>query len=126
MSRNPHWPVVQLPTLFSGEIAMKLGSLLVSVIAVAVLASPSFAQVSEADRLARCQNNQTRIDALENEIKNSDDLMTVEQLARARADLLSARQKLARTNRAQTDIYAMQTSEKHIMDYGPEETDRLR
>lgn len=89
---------------------MKLGSLLLSFIAFVALASPSLAQVSEADRLARCQNNQERISALENEIKNSNDLMTVEQLARARADLLSARQKVARLTRVLTDLYAMENS----------------
>lgn len=47
------------------------------------------ADMSEQDRQARCANNQARIDALEAEIRGDKDAMSDEEIARARAEMVS-------------------------------------
>src|SRR4051812_45996807 len=70
---------------------MKCAPLMLSAIVVAALASPSLAQVSEADRLARCQNNQARIDELQRGLDSDASYMSDEELARTRTAMMSAR-----------------------------------
>ena len=70
---------------------------------VLVVTQPAFAQINEADRLARCRNNRAALAQLE---ATRESYATEEQIARARSALISIRRLEAQFewNRAEADL----------------------
>ncbi len=86
---------------FSGENMKRTPLLLCMVVA---FTTPSLAQMSEADRLARCANNQARIDALQHWLDGDKTYMSDEELARARTRMMSARKIEVETVRTRATL----------------------